>query len=93
MGEYVEFFGAIPLLVFCYQLYAFAASSNGEVKQRRCQHLGIFYMTAGIMALVVRGPAFVFIGLMLLMFGFRLLAKGLDRMGKITYIDRYDGDN
>lgn len=93
MGEYLEFFGAIPLLVFCYQLYAFAASRGGEEKQRRCQVLGIVYMTAGIMALVVRGPVFVFMGLMLLMFGFRLLAKGLDRMGKSIYIDRYDGDN
>ena len=93
MFEYVEFLSTIPLLVFCYQLYSFAASRCGEEKQKRCQVLGVVYMTAGIMSLVARGPAFVFMGLILIMFGFRLLAKGLDRLAKSTYIDRYDGDN
>ena len=58
-------------------------------QQERSQKLGIFFMTAGILALVFRSAPFSFFGLVLMMFGFRLLAKSLDRLDKKTFIDQY----
>ena len=83
----------LPIMAICYQLYAYAASSPGEARQRRSRKLGVVYMTLGITALIPREPAFVFLGLVLIMMGFRLLAKGLDRLEKKVFIDRYDGHN
>jgi hypothetical protein len=81
-----------PLLVICYQLYAFSSHSKGVDKQNRCQKLGIFYMVIGILALIKREPLFAVFGLVMIMFGFRLMARGLDRIDKNIFIDRYNGD-
>jgi hypothetical protein len=91
MLTYIEFLATLPVMVICYQLYAYAANSQGVDRQRRFQKLGIAFMTIGITSLVAREPAFVFMGLMLIMAGFRMMAKGLDRMDKKLFIDRYDG--
>jgi len=93
MRTYLEFLAMLPVLVVCYQLYAFAARSQGEDRQRRCQKLGIVYMAIGTTCLVSRESAFVCFGLLLIMTGFRAMAKGLDRLDKKVFIDRYDGQN
>jgi hypothetical protein len=82
----------IPFLVLCYQMYSYSASRTGTQKQSSCQLLGIVYMTAGTVALVSRSPLLAFTGIILIMAGFRLLAKGLDRINKKTFIDRYHDD-
>jgi len=92
MYLYFEFLVTIPILLICYQMYAFSVNKKGAEKQRSCQTLGIVYMTLGITALIARQPVFVFMGLMLMMFGFRLMAIGLDRIDKKIFIDRYDGE-
>jgi hypothetical protein len=89
---FIEFLITLPLLAFCYQFFSLAAMSTGVEKQRRCQKLGIIYMTIGVTALVFRSLPFVFFGLILMMSGMRLLAKGLDRIDKKTFIDRYTGN-
>ena len=91
MLVYIEILATLPGLLICYQLYAFAANSQGVQRQRRFQKLGIAFMAIGITSLVIREPVFVFMGLMLIMAGFRLMAKGLDRLDKKIFIDRYDG--
>lgn len=80
----------IPLLVICYQIYAFSSSRKGEDRQNRCQKLGIGYTVIGIVSLIERTPIFAFFGLVMIMFGFRLMAKGLDRMDKKIFIDLYN---
>jgi hypothetical protein len=90
MQLYVEFLVSIPVMLICYQMYAFSVNKKGAEKQKSCQALGIVYMTFGITALIAREPAFVFMGLMLMMFGFRLMSTGLDRIDKKIFIDRYD---
>lgn len=92
MYLYVEFLLTIPVLLICYQMYTFSVNKKGAEKQKSCQTLGIVYMTFGITALIARQPAFVFMGLMLIMSGFRLMAIGLDRIDKKTFIDRYDDE-
>ena len=44
-------------------------------------------MTIGIVSLVSRDIVFVVSGLILIMFGFRMLAISLDRIDKKTFID------
>jgi hypothetical protein len=92
MRSYVEILIILPLLVLCYQLYSFSVNSTEQKRQERCQNLGIILMTFGITALVFRSPPSAFFGLILIMFGFRLIARGLDRFDKSIFIDRYDGD-
>jgi len=92
MYLYFEFLITIPIIMICYQMYAFSVSKKGIERQKSCQALGIVYMTIGITALIARQPAFVFMGLILIMFGFRLMATGLDRMDKKIFIDRYDDE-
>ena len=82
----------LPLLIVCYQFYAFSSQSKGVDKQNRCQKLGIAYMVIGILTLIKREPLFAFFGLVMIMFGFRLMAKGLDRIDKNVFIDQYDDD-
>lgn len=93
MRVYFEIMIILPLLVMCYQLYCFSVSSVGREKQERCQSLGITFMTFGIVAMALKSAPLAFFGLILMMFGFRLLAKGLDRLDKDTYIDRYRDDS
>jgi hypothetical protein len=90
MYLYAELLGTIPIIMICYQIYAFSVNKKGAEKQKSCQNLGIAYMTFGITALIARQPVFVFMGLILIMFGFRLMATGLDRIDKKVFIDRYD---
>lgn len=92
MKEFLLSLVIVPFLVLCFQMYSFSVSREGAEKQSRCQALGILYMTAGTVALVSHSPLLAFTGLILIMFGFRLLAKGLDRIDKKTFIDRFDGD-
>lgn len=89
MNQFFEFLIAVPIMVVCYQLYSYSVNKKGVERQSSCQTLGILYMTVGIVALIARKPAFVFMGLMLIMVGFRLMAKGLDRIDKTVFIDRY----
>jgi integral membrane sensor domain MASE1 len=92
MRSYVEILIILPLLVMCFQLYSFSVNSTERKVQERCQNLGIGFMTLGITALVLKSAPFAFFGLILMMFGFRLLAKGLDRLDKKIFIDRFDDD-
>ena len=92
MHTYVESLIVLPLLVVCYQLYSYSVNGDGREKQERCQQLGISFMTVGITALVLKSAPFAFFGLILIMFAFRLLAKGLDRIDKKIFIDRYEED-
>jgi len=80
----------LPLLVICYQIYTFTSSRTGTDRQNRCQTLGVGYMSIGILALIEREPLFAFFGLILIMFGFRLMAKGLDRIDKTVFIESYN---
>ena len=90
MSSYFQLFVFIPLLVICYQIYAFSASSKGTDRQSRCQKLGIGYMVIGVLALTWRDTLPAFFGLILIMSGLRLMAKGLDRIDKTVFIDRYN---
>lgn len=92
MHDYVESLITLPLLVVCYQLYSFSAKGTGVEKQGRCLKLGIAFMTFGITALALKSVPFSFFGMILIMFGFRLLAKGLDRIDKKRFIDRCEDD-
>jgi hypothetical protein len=92
MQIYVESLIILPLLVVCYQLYSYSIHGEGRQKQDKCQNLGIAFMTLGITALVFKSAPFAFFGLILIMFSFRSLAKGLDRLDKKIFIDRYEED-
>jgi integral membrane sensor domain MASE1 len=92
MQIYVESLIILPLLVLCFQLYSYSVNGGGRERQERCQNLGIAFMTVGITALVLKSAPFAFLGLILIMFGFRLLAKGLDRLDKNIFIDQYEDD-
>lgn len=81
-----------PLLVVAIQLYHFSASRKGRERQESCRLLGIVFFSIGTVGLLTRDPAFTFAGLFMMMGGFRLIAYGLDRIDKKTYIDRYSGD-
>jgi len=89
MRYFVQLLIILPLIVICYQIYAFSSSRKGEDRQSRCQKLGIGYMVIGILALIEREPLFAFFGLILIMLGFRLMAKGLDRIDKTVFIESY----
>ena len=93
MSPYFQLLIISPLLVICYQIYAFTSSRQGEEKQSRCQKLGIGYTVVGILALIWRDPVFAFFGLVMIMFGLRLMAKALDRIDKKIFIDRYNDEN
>lgn len=92
MVSYFKLLILIPLLIIFYQIYSFTSSRSGVEKQGRCRKLGIGYMVIGILALIEREPLFAFFGLILIMFGLRLLATSLDRIDKTVFIDRYDDD-
>jgi len=92
MAPYFQLLIIVPLLVICYQIYSFTSSRKAAERQNRCQKLGIGYTVIGILTLIWREPLFSFFGLVLIMFGLRLMAKGLDRIDKKIFIDSYDGD-
>jgi hypothetical protein len=90
MNPYIETAIILPVFVLCYQLYSFSVKSEGLDRQARCQKLGVTFTTIGICALVIKSAPTAFFGLILIMFGIRLMAKGLDRLDKNTFIDCYD---
>lgn len=90
MKDFVEILFALPVMMIAYQIYSFSVSRSGLEKQERCRTLGIAYMSLGIVSLAFHSIAFVLAGLILIMFGFRLMASGLDRLDKKVFIDRYD---
>lgn len=92
MQIYIEIMILLPLLVLCYQLYSFSMASERAKLQERCQRLGVVFLTLGIIALVVKSAPFAFFGLILMMLGFRLIAKGLDRLDKTVFIDQFEDD-
>jgi len=88
----IEILILLPLLLLCYQLYSFSVSCKGKEKQDNCQMFGILFMTVGIVALVFKSVIFSFFGLILMMFGFRMISTGLDRLDKTKRIDQYQED-
>jgi hypothetical protein len=93
MKDLIELIILVPLFIMCYQFYAYSMTSKGVDRQKKCQMLGIAYTTVGICSLVFHSPVAVFGGLILIMLGFRLIARGLDRLDKNIYIDQYSEDN
>ena len=87
---YIKFLVLIPFLTLFYQLYTYAVQLKGEERQQFCRTLGIVSFTIGIASLITRDPLYVIAGIIFMMFGFRLLAHGLDRMDKKIFIDRYN---
>ncbi len=90
MRSYVEIMVILPLLIGCYQLYTFSVNSEGRKLQERSRKLGIVFMSAGIASLAYKSVPFAFFGIVLMMFGFRLIAKGLERLEKKVFIDRFE---
>lgn len=93
MRNIIELFVLVPLFIMFYQFYAYSITSKGEERQKKCQLLGIVYTTLGICSLAFHTPLAVFGGLILIMLGLRLIARGLDRLDKNIFIDRFDDDN
>ena len=93
MTEYLKYLVLILVLIVSYQFYKYSISTNGVQRQKRCQPLGIFFTTLGIVGLVFRTPPFVIGGLIFLMLGLRLIAHGLDRVDKKIHIDHLDDDD
>ena len=92
MVTFVAIVIIIPLMILCFQLYYFSVNSKGVQKQDRCQKLGIFFMTFGILALVFKTVPIVSFGLVMMMFGFSLISKGLDRLDKDIYLPPCERD-
>jgi len=86
MHTFVEIVIIVPLLILCFQLYYFSVNSTGVQKQDRCQKLGIAFMTVGIVALVFKTVPAVSFGFVMMMFGFSLISKGLDRLDASIYV-------
>lgn len=93
MKELIQLGILVPLFIMFYQLYSYTISGKGEEKQKKCLILGIISFTVGITCLAIHSIITVFGGMILMMFGFRLIAKGLDRLDKKTFIDRYEDDD
>lgn len=92
MRQFIQLLIIIPTFIICFQIYSFSASRAGADRQSRCRQLGIGYMVIGIFALLTRELLLAFSGLIFIMFAFRLMAKGLDRIDKTVFIDRCDDD-
>lgn len=90
---YLQIFISMPLFVFVYQLYRYVVSRQGMHRQTACRMLGIFYFSAGAVILALRNPLSAMAGLLLLMLGMLLIAKGLDRIDKKIFIDHYEDDD
>ena len=90
--SYTKLLILIPFLTLFYQLYAYAVRQKGVERQDLCRNLGITTFTIGIVCLVFRDLLFGVAGIIFMMFGFRLIAHGLDRIDKKVYIDRLDDD-
>ncbi|MBT0664392.1 hypothetical protein KI809_08775 [Geobacter pelophilus] len=93
MKTVIELIILIPLFIVFYQFYCYSITATGKEKQNKCLALGIVSSTVGITSLAYHTTISVFGGLILIMFGLRLIAHGLDRIDKKIFIDRYDDDN
>ncbi len=92
MLQFIEFMSTAAVVIVFNQLYAYAVSLKGQEKQDTCQKFGITYLTIGIFSLASRVTPVIIGGLIMIMMGLRLIAHGLDRINKSTYIDRYNPD-
>jgi len=90
---YVKLLLLLPFFAVIFQIYSYAVTRQREERQSVCRGLGIMLLTVGITSLVTRDYLFVFAGFILMMIGFRLIARGLDRLDKKIYIDRYNGSS
>jgi uncharacterized membrane protein len=86
---YIKFLIVPMFLVFWFQLYSYAIGRQGEERQTTCKILGIFSFTLGVLSLLTHDYLLVSTGLILMMFGFRLMSYGLDRLDKKVFIDNY----
>jgi len=80
----------LPFWVLCIQFAFHALSLKGVEKQNECLILGIIITTIGIVSLVSRDVVFTVSGFVLMMFGFRLISTGLDRIDKRKFPDRHE---
>jgi Na+/phosphate symporter len=87
--SYIKFLMLIPFLTLFYQLYSYAERQKGVERQNVCRSLGIASFTIGVVCLVFRDLLLAIFGIIFMMFGFRLIAHGLDRIDKKIFIDRY----
>jgi hypothetical protein len=83
----------IPFVIVMFQFYSWIVSLQGVDKQRHCKALGIVYTTLGTCCFIFRTLPFAIAGLLIFMLGLRLIANGLDRINKTTFIDRLDEDS
>jgi protein-S-isoprenylcysteine O-methyltransferase Ste14 len=90
---YVKLLLLLPFFAVIFQIYSYAVTRQREERQSVCRGLGIMLLTVGITSLVTRDYLFVLAGFILMMIGFRLIARGLDRLDKKIYIDRYNGSS
>jgi hypothetical protein len=93
MMEYVKILLILPMIVFGYQLYRYTISLKRAEKQRACRSLGIIIFPIGVICLVYRNFYAVIVGLVLIMFGLRLIAYGLERKDKTIFMDKYADDS
>lgn len=93
MKEIIEFAVLVPLFVIFYQFYSYSTSAIGEDRQKKCLTSGVALSTIGMTGLAFQSIITVFGGVILIMMGFRLLAYGLDRIDKKTFIDRFESDD
>ncbi len=89
---YFQIFLAIPIVIVSTQLYWYASTRTGLNRQQACRGLGITYTTGGIVSLVFHSIFCAFLGFYLIMLGLLLISRGLDRLDKKIYIDRFAGD-
>ncbi len=89
MFEYAKILMLLPLLVFGYQMYCYITTLEKENRQRACRSIGIVLFTIGVICFAFRDKYYVFIGLVVIMVGLRLMAYGLERKDKTIFIDRY----
>ena len=92
MNIYVQCFVVIPFMVVMVQFYWWIVSLKGLERQKHCRVLGVIYTTLGTVCFTFRTLPLAIVGLLLFMLGLRLIAHGLDRIGKTIFIDRLDDD-
>ena len=92
MMEYIKLLILLPVIVFGYQLFRYTVTLKREEKQRACRSLGIVIFPAGVVCLVFHNFYTVIAGLVMIMFGLRLVAYGLERKDKKIFIDRFEED-
>jgi len=92
MLQFIEYLSAAAVVIVFNQLYAYAVSLKGQEKQVTCQRFGIVYLTLGIFSFASQNIPVIIAGFILIMIGLRLIAHGLDRINKSTFIDCYRPD-